>query len=163
MKRKVETIRGTMAKEIQKHMDICVERSESFYGREDDLYRIKMYLTGSLKRSFLIHGQVGCGKTSLLSKIATTAKDWLSQKVAVSNLKVIVVVRFLGSTPISSSIYSVLLSICQQLCYNLEIPIEEIPLDFVPLKNYFKLLLEKSSKNFFTVILLGKRADCVIL
>ena len=38
-----------------------------------------------------------------------------------------------------------------------EIPIEEIPSDFVPLKNYFKILLDMASeKNMFILILLGK-------
>ena len=44
------------------------------------------------------------------------------------------------------------------LCvYFQEIPIEEIPSDFVPLKNYFKILLDMASeKNMFILILLGK-------
>ena len=67
----------------------------------------------------------------------------------------IMIVRFLGITPISSSVHTTLMSICQQLCYNLEVPIEEIPTDFVPLKNYFKALLDQASKTMFTFILLG--------
>ena len=67
----------------------------------------------------------------------------------------IIIVRFLGITPTSSAVHTTLISICQQLSYNLEIPIEEIPTDFVPLKNYFKSLLDKASKTSFTVILLG--------
>ena len=39
----------------------------------------------------------------------------------------------------------------------LQIPIEEIPEDFVPLKNYFKLLLDRTSEQCFLVILLGKK------
>ena len=31
----------------------------------------------------------------------------------------------------------------------------EIPEDFVPLKNYFKLLLERTCEKFFLLILLG--------
>ena len=68
----------------------------------------------------------------------------------------IMVIRFLGITPTSSAVHTTLISICQQLCYNLEVPIEEIPTDFVPLKNYFKSLLDQASKTMFTVILLGK-------
>ena len=68
----------------------------------------------------------------------------------------IMIIRFLGITPTSSAVHTTLISICQQLCYNLEVPIEEIPTDFVPLKNYFKSLLDLASKTMFTVILLGK-------
>ena len=168
MKHRDESLRGTMAKEIQKHMDLCAEQSNNFLGRENDLYRIKVYLTGSLRRSFVVHGQVGSGKTAFLSKIATSAKEWMrmwssakkwqksSAALAKKKLPVIVIVRFLGTTPISSSKFSLLISICQQLCYNLEIKIEEIPQDFVPLKNYFNELLNKASQRFFTVILLGQ-------
>ena len=81
-----------------------------------------------------------------------SCRDW----VRPANKKTVVLVRFLGSTPVSSSKFSLLVSLCQQLSYNLEIPIEEIPQDFVPLKNYFNLLLEKAGKKFFVVILLGK-------
>ena len=35
--------------------------------------------------------------------------------------KVLLVVRFLGTTPTSSSIPTMLLSICQQICYNMEV------------------------------------------
>ena len=69
---------------------------------------------------------------------------------------IMVIIRFLGITPTSSAVHTLLISICQQLCYNLEVPIEEIPTDFVPLKNYFRSLLEKASKAYFTIILLGK-------
>ena len=37
-----------------------------------------------------------------------------------------------------------------------QIPIEEIPEDFVPLKNYFKILLDKTCEKFFLLILLGR-------
>ena len=35
--------------------------------------------------------------------------------------KTLLVVRFLGTTPTSSSIPTMLLSICQQICYNMEV------------------------------------------
>ena len=91
--------------------------------------------------------------TAFLSKIATCCRDWING----GERKTLVLVRFLGSTPISSSKFSLLVSLCQQLSYNLEIPIEDIPQDFVPLKNYFSLLLEKAGKRFFVVILLGEQ------
>ena len=85
-----------------------------------------------------------------------SCRDWVRPANKKTFRKALVLVRFLGSTPVSSSKFSLLVSLCQQLSYNLEIPIEEIPQDFVPLKNYFNLLLEKAGKKFFVVILLGK-------
>ena len=52
--------------------------------------------------------------------------------------KVLLVVRFLGTTPTSSSIPTMLLSICQQICYNMEVrtttrilPIQKKTLDSI--------------------------------
>ncbi len=36
-------------------------------------------------------------------------------------MEYMLIVRFLGTTPTSSSIHSLLLSICQQICYNMEV------------------------------------------
>ena len=38
-----------------------------------------------------------------------------------------------------------LLTVCKQICYNLDMPYEVIPQDMVPLKTYFKQLLGKAS------------------
>jgi hypothetical protein len=35
--------------------------------------------------------------------------------------KLVMVMRFLGTTPTSSSIPSLVMSICQQICYNMEV------------------------------------------
>ena len=52
--------------------------------------------------------------------------------------KTLLVVRFLGTTPTSSSIPTMLLSICQQICYNMEVrtttrilPIQKKTLDSI--------------------------------
>ena len=69
----------------------------------------------------------------------------------------ILAVRFLGTTPSTSSIETALHSICQQICYNLEIPLEEIPEEFVPLKNFLRMLMDVAlKKNVIIFIVLGK-------
>lgn len=70
----------------------------------------------------------------------------------------IVIVRFLGTTPSSSNMRAALHSICQQLAYNLEMPMERVPEEFISLKNFFHLLLTQVDyKGLRVVILLGKQ------
>lgn len=77
--------------------------------------------------------------------------EWLEGR------EVVTVVRFLGTTPNCSSIETALYSVCQQLCYNLEIPMEDIPEEFVPLKNFFRMLLDLfAKKKTFLLILIGE-------
>lgn len=54
----------------------------------------------------------------------------------------VIMVRFLGTTPDSSSIYPLLKSICHQISQMYQKPIENIPLELSNLTNYFKKMLE---------------------
>ena len=81
-------------------------------------FQVKTYILGSLRRPFLIYGQTGTGKSMFTSKIAISLKNWVRNRT--SNF-VMLVVRFLGTTPTSSSIPTLVMSLCQQLCYNLEV------------------------------------------
>ena len=47
--------------------------------------------------------------------------------------KPILIVRYLGTTPDSSSLLPLLTSICQQLSYTFLLPFDDIPDDVVPL------------------------------
>ena len=85
--------------------------------------------------------------------MATLVERWFtrddSEFVALSTI-----VRFLGRTPNTSNVTLALHSVCQQICYNLEIPMESIPEDFVPLKNFFNSLIEKAVKKKHKIIIL---------
>ena len=59
--------------------------------------------------------------------------------------KPILIVRYLGTTPDSSSLVPLLTSICQQLSYTFLLPFEDIPDDIVPLTAYLKELLNLGS------------------
>ena len=59
----------------------------------------------------------------------------------------VIVIRFLGTTPDSSSIYPLLKSICHQIAHNYQKPIEGIPLDLSSLTNFFKNLLKSASEE----------------
>ena len=55
------------------------------------------------------------------------------------------IVRFLGTTPDSSSIYPLLTSVCNQISHNYQKPLDAIPLELSNLTNYFKKLLESAT------------------
>ena len=65
----------------------------------------------------------------------------------------IVCVRVLGTSPDSSSLQPLLLTICKQICYNLDMPYDDIPHDLVPLKTYFKQILNLASVTHPILIL----------
>ena len=59
----------------------------------------------------------------------------------------VIIIRFLGTTPDSSSIYPLLKSICNQISYNYDKPIDNIPTELSNLTNYFKKLLEDATRE----------------
>jgi hypothetical protein len=60
--------------------------------------------------------------------------------------KPIFIIRYLGTTPDSSSLVPLLTSICKQLTYTFEMPFEDIPDDVVPLTAHMKELLNRATK-----------------
>ncbi|CAB4062510.1 unnamed protein product [Lepeophtheirus salmonis] len=146
MKKVDNSTRGVLAHEIGKHMNLCVDGSPFFYGQEDNLEKVKDYVKGESRGCLLVYGRSGTGKSFLMGKIAMSVHLWLAPLIPM------MVIRFIGSTSASSSIELVLFSICKQICYNLEISLEEVPEEFVPLKNFFKSLLEKASETNFVGI-----------
>ena len=56
--------------EVLEHSHQCVSKCERFYGREDVLDYIRDYVGSHANRPLIVHGQSGCGKTSILAKAA---------------------------------------------------------------------------------------------
>ena len=63
-------------------------------------------------------------------------------------------IRFLGTTPDSSSVLPMLKSLCQQLAFNFRQPYEEIPDELSPMTLHFKKLLAMASDDKPIVIYL---------
>ena len=57
----------------------------------------------------------------------------------------VIVIRFLGTTPNSSSIFPLLTRLCEQISHNYEKPFDQIPMELSNLPNYFKKLLESAT------------------
>ena len=54
--------------EILQHLHACSNHVKVFQGREEIIARFKAYVNGDTGRPLVIHGESGCGKTSLTAK-----------------------------------------------------------------------------------------------
>jgi hypothetical protein len=129
--------------EILQQLHVVNNFSQDFQGRIDILERVRNYIQGSSKQPLVLWGEGGCGKSSMLAKIATESTSWFSSK----HCTPIRLVRFLGTTPDSSSIGPLLRSVCQQICLLYQIPDNNIPIELSQLTNHFKRLLEKATAD----------------
>lgn len=140
MRKEDSSAQGQIVTEILQHLHACNNADKVFYGREEELCRIKSYMMGESEKPIVLYGEGGCGKTSLLAKSASLfMREWYK------DVKPVSIVRFLGTTPDSSALTPTLISICQQISYNYMLPFENIPDDLVPLTAHFKQLLTHAS------------------
>lgn len=95
-----------------------------------------------------MHGESGSGKTSILAKAASLTFDWLKKKELVVGL------RFLGTTPSSSSVAPLLMNLCEQFAYNYDQPRDRNPNELSQLFLYFKRLMEFATKERPLVVFL---------
>lgn len=102
--------RDSFAEELFQHGSFCQKKCKSFYGRKEFLEASKKTLLEHDKHAVVLHGESGCGKTSIVAKIASEVKQWVEDESS------IVVLRFIGTSPDSSSIRPLLRSMCIQLC-----------------------------------------------
>ncbi|CAF3573336.1 unnamed protein product [Adineta steineri] len=129
--------------EILQQLHVVNNFSQDFQGRADILERVRNYIQGSSKQPVVLWGEGGCGKSSMLAKIASESTSWFPSKTCTP----IRLVRFLGTTPDSSSIGPLLRSVCQQLSLLYQVPDNTIPVELSALTNHFKRLLEKATAD----------------
>lgn len=67
--------------EALQHLHKCVQFCKVFQGREDIVDKIQQYITGPSDHPFVLHGESGCGKTSLTAKGASQVITYIKQVV----------------------------------------------------------------------------------
>ena len=122
--------------EVSHHASFCKNRCELFRGREECLARIRSLILVGNGRPVVVYGKSGSGKTSLMAKIAQQVHSWIGKSC-------VMVLRFLGTSPLSSGIHETLSSLCQQLCTIYAITGPDILLmEFSEIVQYFNSLLQ---------------------
>ena len=100
-------IEDPLTNEIFRHGSLCKKKCELFHGRNEYMATVREKIKKD--QVAVLFGESGCGKTSLMAKIAMEVKKWLGEESAT------VVVRFIGTTPDSSDARSLMRSICEQI------------------------------------------------
>jgi hypothetical protein len=78
MRKEDTSAQGKIVTEILQHLHACNSSVEVFYGRVDELDKLKNYITGPSNRPFVLFGAGGSGKTALLSMTASKSlQEWL--------------------------------------------------------------------------------------
>ncbi|ESO82088.1 hypothetical protein LOTGIDRAFT_135306 [Lottia gigantea] len=134
------------------HLHACQQFCKVFQGREEVVEKIKDYINGSNQSNqpFILYGESGCGKTSLMAKGASQVRDWFPD----IKVEPMVIIRFLGTTPRSSSINPLLTSLCKQLSAMYSNNSNDIPTELAPLTQHFKKLLTLVGEDMPLVIFL---------
>jgi hypothetical protein len=137
--RKHAKYRDVFFAEVLQHLWNGLQGSHLFFGRDTELALAKDYLKSTVDIPMIFYGEHGCGKTSILAKIATEARSWFKEDeeaeemvgeddeeavhprmYGASRMKAIptepvLILRFLGTSPDSSSIAPLLVSVCEQV------------------------------------------------
>ncbi|KAK3583746.1 hypothetical protein CHS0354_022778 [Potamilus streckersoni] len=144
--RKKQTNSDTLLEEVFQHVRFCQKKCELFHGREESLKKIKDYITGKSREVFVVHGQSGSGKTSIL---AMTARDIKKRTSGTA----VLLLRFLGTSPDSTSIIPLLTSLLKQLnrIFNDNRP---VPTNFQELVREFHHSLAQAGTQRHTVVML---------
>ena len=139
---------GSLINELLQHSHLCKSSVGIFEGREKELKAIEKYIKSDGHSPLVIYGCDGCGKTCLLAKAAALIEDWTEK-----DSKFILCLRFIGTTPDSSSVIPLLTSICQQISYNFALPFDELPDDLIGLTFYFKQLLLRTKEQLVFIFI----------
>jgi WD40 repeat protein len=112
--------RSALALEIEAHDTFARERALVF-GREDVLEGIATYLREGGPRPLVLHGPSGSGKSAVIAQA--------SERASSAHTSAVVIRRFVGVSPESSSGLTLLRSLCDQVGEAYRI-VGELPVDF---------------------------------
>ncbi|XP_021358893.1 uncharacterized protein LOC110453957 isoform X1 [Mizuhopecten yessoensis] len=114
--------------ELIHHLQFCNTKCETFCGQTDVLNGVRSYILNDTSRKPLVlHAPSGAGKTSVMAMIMKNLPSWFKKQ------KHVKVIRFLGTSPLSTNIYNVLFGVCGQLADHADIIME--PVSYKNMKN----------------------------
>lgn len=112
LRRELESLeeQDPLQSEIQEHASFAAGRAAGFTGRKELLIRIARHLDERGDKPLVIWGAPGSGKSALLSKASIEACERPGNPIVIR--------RFIGATPESSTARGLLESILRELCRN---------------------------------------------
>ncbi|XP_066551660.1 NACHT domain- and WD repeat-containing protein 1 [Amia ocellicauda] len=142
---------GWLLQEVNHHLVLSLAKCAVFCGRKDLLNRILESIrtsSSSIHRPVVVFGPSGIGKTALMCKLAQEACSTLGSGT-------VVVLRLLGTSPLSSEINLVLKSICFQICgaYGLPLPFTQTTNTHEDLVRFFHTTLSKASQQSKSLVI----------
>ncbi len=146
-----------LKEEIFHHAMLSEEKCSVFNGRDSILGKICIAMwesTNTCHKPFLVHGPSGVGKTALLCKLAQEMRGVVDHRG-------VVVLRLLGTSPLSSDLDSVLRGVCLQVCgaLGMQFPYPHISNTHEELVQFFHSMLEDMSKQGDTLLLIIDSLD----
>ncbi|XP_067288484.1 NACHT domain- and WD repeat-containing protein 1 [Pseudorasbora parva] len=146
-----------LKQELFHHAMLSDEKSSVFKGRDSILGKICITMwesNNACHEPLLVHGASGVGKTALLCKLAHEMRGVVDHRG-------VVVLRLLGTSPLSSDVDSVLRGICLQVCgaLGLQFPHPHIANTHEELVRFFHFMLEDVSKQGDTLLLILDSVD----
>lgn len=143
---------GWIHQEICHHARVCARECAAFRGRESLLGKICLTMleaTNGRHPPLVLYGPAGVGKTALMCKLA-------QETCGQSDSQAAVVLRLLGTSPLSSDISPLLRGVCVQICgaFNLPLPAASSTHTHQELVQFFHLTLEEVSSRGEKLVLL---------
>ena len=138
---------SALDEEINVHIEFAKARTKVFVGRESILDDIMDYVESDNRAPFVIFGKPGSGKSALMAKSLERLEKQKKENTDY-------ILRFIGTTPSSSTSIALLRNICEQIINKYEIDFEEeIPYEYIKLQETFINLLSLIQEGRCAVIL----------
>ena len=153
MAKRNKLVDDSLFHEISQHWSVAKGRCNTFIGRNEMLQTVREYLLGNSNQALVVHGESGSGKTSLMAKAASLVNSNIADSPR-EDVNLAVVLRFIGTTPKSSSIQQLLHSISHQIAYLTGSYRHKVPDNYTSLKAYVVDLLQRGNFNGMLVIFL---------
>lgn len=99
-------IEAPLFEELNQQTSFCQKAAQCSVNREKTINEIKSYITSDNTSPLVIYGPGGCGKTTLLARVAQCCQQWLPEAF--------LILRFIGISAQSSTIEQLLSSITNQ-------------------------------------------------
>ncbi|XP_074640266.1 NACHT and WD repeat domain-containing protein 2-like [Tubulanus polymorphus] len=138
--------------DVLHHWKYAKYYATKFYGRSDELERIRAYLSEVSDKPLVISGPNGVGKTALMSYAASKINSMAAELEI--DTKFATVLRFVRISDRTTNIHQVLLSLSHQIAYITDGYRSLIPTDYRSLKKHFMEILHKGDFSGVLVLMI---------